>query len=76
MNREAEPARTIKVYILGRKGQELRRVSLDEAERILKETYTDPMGGLVVNRKTGEVVWEIGPDVEELSVIDQMIGGG
>ena len=76
MEREAAMARTIKVHILGRKGQEVREVSLEEAERILKETYTDPMGGLVVNRKTGEVIWEIGPDVEELSIMDQMIGGG
>jgi hypothetical protein len=69
-------ARTIKVHILGRHGQELREVSLEEAEKILKETYTDSMGGLVVNRKTGEVISEIGPDVEELSIIEHMIGGG
>jgi hypothetical protein len=69
-------ARTIKVHIFGRNGLEVREVSLEEAERILQETYTDPLGGLVADRKTGKVIWEIGPDVEELSILDHMIGGG
>jgi hypothetical protein len=69
-------ARTIKVHIFGRNGLEVREVSLEEAERILQETCTDPLGGLVADRKTGKVIWEIGPDVEELSILDHMIGGG
>jgi len=69
-------ARMIKVHILGRDGVEIKEVNLQEAERILLETYADPMGGLVSNRKTGEVIWEIGPEVEELFVMDHMIGGG
>jgi len=66
----------IKVHILGRDGVEIKEVNLQEAERILKETYADPFGGLVADRRTGEVIWEIGPNVEELFIMDQMIGGG
>jgi hypothetical protein len=69
-------ARMIKVHILGRNGLEIKEVSLEEAETILKETYADSLGGLVADRRTGEVIWEIGPNVEGLFIVDQMIGGG
>ena len=74
--REAEVARMVKVHILGRNGLETSIVSLEEAGRILKETYADSLGGLVADRRTGEVISEIGPDVEELLIVNQMIGGG
>ena len=69
-------ARMIKVHILGRNGTEIKEVNLQEAERILKETYADPLGGLVADRRTGEVIWEIGPEAEGLFIMDHMIGGG
>ena len=69
-------ARTIKVSILGRNGLETKEVHLEEAEKILKENYADPMGGLVYDRKTGEVIGEIGPNIEEIVIMDHMIGGG
>ena len=69
-------ARVIKVHTLGRNGTEIRGVSLREAERILKDIYADPLGGLVSDRRTGEVIWEIGPEVKELFVMDHMVGGG
>ena len=69
-------ARMIKVHILGRNGVEIKKVSLQEAGRILKETYADPLGGLVANRRTGEVIWELGANIEELFIIDHVIGGG
>jgi hypothetical protein len=69
-------ARTIKVYVSGRNGMQTREVSLEEAETILHETYADSLGGLVADKKTGEVIWEIGPNVEELYIIEQMVGGG
>ena len=68
--------RMIKVHIMGRNGTEIKDVNLQEAERILKETYDDPLGGLVSDNKTGEIIWEIGPNVEEIFIIDHMIGGG
>ena len=69
-------SRIVKVHILGRNGLEVKEVSLEEAERILTEAYADPMGGLVSDKKTGEVIWEIGPDTEELFILDHVIGGG
>ena len=69
-------ARIIKVHISGRSGVEVKEVNLQEAERLLKETYADPVGGLVADRRTNEVIWEIGPDVEELFIIDHILGGG
>jgi hypothetical protein len=69
-------ARMIKVHVLGRNGLETKEVSLEEAERILKETYADSLGGLVTDRRTGKVIEEIGPDVEELLIINYIIGGG
>ena len=67
--------RMIRVHILGRHGREIKEASLEEAETILKETYADSLGGLVVDRRTGKVIWEIGPDVEELLIVNQMMGG-
>jgi hypothetical protein len=74
--RKAEMARMIKVHILGRNGLETNEVSLQEAETILKEAYTDSLGGLVADRRTGKVISEIGPDVEELFIVEHMVGGG
>ena len=68
--------RMIKVHILGRNGREIKEVSLEEAETILKETYADSMGGLVTDRRTGQVIGEIGPNVEELFIVNFMMGGG
>jgi hypothetical protein len=64
----------IKVRTLG--SGEVREVSLQEAQKILEETYDDPIGGLVANAKTGEVIWQISPDIKEIVVIEQMLGGG
>ena len=69
-------ARMIKVHILGRNGLETKEVSLEEAETILTETYADSLGGLVTDRRTGQVISEIGPDVEELFIVSHIIGGG
>lgn len=69
-------ARMVKVHIFGRKGVEIKEVSFQEAEKILEETYADPLGGLVVDRRTREVIWEIGPRVEELFIMNEVIGGG
>jgi hypothetical protein len=73
---KGEAARMIKVHISGRTGLQTKEVTLEEAETILRETYADSLGGLVADRRTGEVISEIGPDVEELFILEQMIGGG
>ena len=51
-------------------------VSLEEAQRILDDNNNDAVGGLVVDLKTGETIARISPDVDEILVIDQMLGGG
>ena len=53
-----------------------KEVTVEEARRILDETYSDPLGGLVANGKTSEVIYQIDPDVEEIVVLDTIIGGG
>ena len=65
--------RMIKVRIFGKEKIEVTR---QEAERILEKTYNDPVGGIVVDARTGEVIWQIGPDVEEIMVLEQWLGGG
>jgi hypothetical protein len=66
----------IKVFIFGRNGLVKREVSLEEAEAILQKTYADSLGGLVADRRTGEVITEIGADVQELLVLNHMMAGG
>ena len=66
--------KTIKVHYLGDKN--FHEVSLEEAQQILDNNNTDAVGGLVVDLKTGETIASISPDVEEILVIDQMLGGG
>lgn len=67
-------SRTIKVRTLGREG--IREVDLEEAERIVEGIYNDPVGGLVVDGKSREIIWKIGTDVEEIIVLEQWLGGG
>lgn len=68
--------RTIKVCTLSLNGTEIKEVTLEEAERILEETYNDELGGLVADGKTREIIWTIGPHVDEIIVIPVLLGGG
>ena len=68
--------RTIKVHIAGAHGWEIREVDLQEAQSILEATYADDSGGLVADAKTREVIWQIGPDIEEIVIIPEMLGAG
>jgi predicted ThiF/HesA family dinucleotide-utilizing enzyme len=61
--------RLIKVHTLGE--EEIKQVTLQEAEKSLEKTYNDPTRGLVVDVRTGKVIWEIGPEVKEISVLEQ-----
>jgi len=64
----------VKVRVMG--NNEVREVSLEEARKILDETYDSAVGGLVADARTGEVIWQITPETEEIVIIEQMIGGG
>jgi hypothetical protein len=66
--------RKIKVRVLGTR--EVREVTIQEAEKILEETYNDPVGGLVADAGTGEVIYKIGPNIEQIVIMEQMLGGG
>lgn len=66
--------RMIKVRTIGK--ETIEEVNLAEAERILERIYNDPVGGLVVDAKTRKPIWKIGPDVEEIIVLEQWLGGG
>jgi len=70
---EISMERTIKVRFFTGKSKE---VSVEEAKRILEEIYNDPLGGLVADGKTNELIWQIGSDVEEIIVLETMLGGG
>ena len=63
--------RTIKVrFSMG----ESKEVSVEEAKRILDETYR--RGGLVFDRKTYDVIAQIAPDMEEIFILNTMVMGG
>lgn len=66
--------RMIRVHTLG--SNEIKEVTLEEAEKILEETYNNPMRGLVVDARTRQVILKISPDIEEIIIIEQMLGGG
>ena len=65
--------RLVKVHEVGRKGLEIREVELDEARRILRDATS--WGSIVINAKNREIIWDIGPDIEEIEIVD-MVGGG
>ncbi|TET91740.1 MAG: hypothetical protein E3J46_02280 [Desulfobacteraceae bacterium] len=66
--------RMIKVRTLG--SGEIREVTIQEAEKILEDTYNDPVGGLVADARTREVIYKISPNVEQIVIMEQMLGGG
>ena len=66
-------SRTIKVYESGVTDREVREVTLEEATNIMKNAIA---GGLIiVNPKTNDTIWEIGPEVDEIEIIE-FLGGG
>lgn len=66
-------AQMIKIYTLSHSGTEIAEVTLEQAQRIVKEAYT--RGSLLVDKRTCEVIDEPDPRIEELLIID-LFGGG
>jgi len=64
----------VRVRVIGT--SQVREVSFEEARKLLEETYDSALGGMVADARTGEVIWRIGPDTDEILIIEQMIGGG
>jgi hypothetical protein len=72
MSSVAEMERIIEVY---NTSGEKKTVTASEAEKIVQATFDDNIGGLVVDMRTHEVIWKLGPEVEKIMIL-QMLGGG
>ena len=64
----------ITVRVMGKK--EARQVTVEEARKIMEQVWEDPIGGLVANGKTRQVIWKLDPDVDEILIMEKMFGGG
>lgn len=64
----------IRVRYVGPRG--VCEVTLEEAQKILDNTYNDPAGGMVADARTGKMIWQIKDDIDEIIVIEHMLGGG
>ena len=47
-----------------------------EAQKMLDEMYKDSMGGFVADYRTNQIISQIGPDIDEILIVEQMLGGG
>jgi hypothetical protein len=65
--------RKIKVFRLGKYREQIEEVGLHEAEKIVADA--SPMC-LIIDRKTHEIITEIGPDVEEIAIKPIILDGG
>ena len=63
----------VKVKIASETGTEIKEVSVQEAERILDEAYD--AGAVVTNAETGEVIFHVGANVEEIAITRILAGG-
>ncbi len=66
-------AQTVKVHILDMDWTEIKEVSLEEAQRLVTESYAN--GRTVVDKGTGNVIDEITPGVDEIIIVGIMDGG-
>ena len=55
---------------------EIREVTISEAEEILEENYNDPEGGIILDARTNRAIARIGPDIEGIIIMEQMLGTG
>ncbi|WP_300464153.1 hypothetical protein [Desulfobacula sp.] len=51
-------------------------VSREKAQKILQNTYKDPIGGLVIDGKTNKVIHHLSSDVECICVLEKFLDGG
>lgn len=66
-------AQKIKVYRIGDSGLEFEEMNFEEAERVLEEARA--RGNVVINKKDGEAVEKISPDIDEILVVALIAGG-
>lgn len=65
--------RTIKIHHMGRSGMEIKELGLEEAKLFMEDAAN--WGWIVADARTQEVIWEIGPEVDEIMIYG-MLGGG
>lgn len=53
---------------------ESKEVSLEEAKEILEQTLND--SGLVADAKRNKIIYRMGPEIEEINILEAFIGGG
>lgn len=63
----------IKVHRIGIGTVEVEEVDLEEAKRLVEETYAQ--GNLVVDQETGNVIDDITADTKEIFLVGVMGGG-
>lgn len=63
----------VKVRVFGEKT--IREVTIEEAQKLIDETYNDEMGGLALDAISNEVIADIDPDTKEIILMQQMFGG-
>ena len=68
--------RKIKVHTFSHGKEEVREVNPEVAEKILKDIGVDPFRRPVIDLKTGEEIWEIRPDIEDILIVPELAGGG
>jgi hypothetical protein len=56
--------------------EEIREVSLQKAESILKDVGADPFRRQIIDAQTGEEIWEIRPSVKDILIVPDLAGGG
>lgn len=66
-------AQKIKVYRISDRGLQFEEVDIHETDKILEEAHAQ--GNVVLNRKGGEAVIKMNPDIEELLIIKILEGG-
>ncbi len=64
---------TIKITRFANEGVEVKEVSPGEAKSIVEKATSE--GRLVINKRIGEVIDELTPDIEEILIIEAAGGG-
>ena len=65
--------RKVKVRLASETGTAIKEVSIQEAEKILDDAYD--AGAVVTNAKTGEIIFYVGENIEEIDITRILAGG-
>lgn len=68
-----ETSQMVKVHNISGRGTKIEEVDVEKAKRIIAEARAQ--GRLVINKKMGEVIEDLKPNVKEVLIVD-LVGGG